>query len=288
MPRRDAFTHQDVTFADSVTDLASEQQANGLIVASGSHGGQFSALVALSAHVGGIAFNDAGVGLDSAGIAGLLMLAAVGVPAVAVAHTSARIGRAADTYAGLVTKVNEPAAKLGCKPGETAAEALDLMKVGPQDHGRALVTRLEQRRLVISTGVLVWALDSASLVTPGDRESIVVTGSHGGLVGGDAARALASSVIAAIFNDAGGGKDGAGWARLAVLDEQGTPAATVSAATARIGDGMSTFESGVVSHANDAATRHGVAIGMRAQELVDLMRRAAAAGRSGGGDRDTA
>ena len=44
------------------------------------------------------AFNDAGIGKDGAGIAALAMLDAAGQPAVAVAHTSARIGEAADTW----------------------------------------------------------------------------------------------------------------------------------------------------------------------------------------------
>jgi hypothetical protein len=276
MPRHDALPDGDVTFADSVTDLARDPRARDQIVASGSHGGRFSALVTIEAHVRAIAFNDAGLGMDLAGIAGLPILAAAGIPAVAVAHTSARIGRAIDTFTGIVTHVNGPAAGLGCSTGETAEEALSLMRAAPKADGSALVPYQEHRRLVVPSGVQVWALDSASLVRPADRDSVVVTGSHGGLVGGDAARAIAFPVIAAIFNDAGGGKDDAGWARLAVLDDQGTPAATVSAATARIGDGMSTFQDGVVSHVNSSAAGHGAAVGMQARDLVDLMRRAAA------------
>ena len=62
----------------------------------------------------------------------------------------------------------------------------------------------------------------------------------------------------AFYNDAGVGVDDAGLARLAVLDEQGIPAATVDAATARIGDGRSTYRDGLLSCVNAAADALGM------------------------------
>src|SRR5205085_479040 len=67
-------------------------------------------------------------------------------------------------------------------------------------------------------GVKIWALDSASLVRPDDAGQIVLVGSHGG---GPPANALKADCRAAIFNDAGIGIDGAGVARLTVLDGRG-------------------------------------------------------------------
>ena len=75
-------------------------------------------------------------------------------------------------------------------------------------------------------------------------------------------------VFAAFFNDAGGGKDGAGFARLPVLDERGIAAATVWSASARIGDGRSTYEDGVLSRVNETGARLGIAEGMSAREAV--------------------
>jgi hypothetical protein len=88
------------------------------------------------------------------------------------------------------------------------------------------------------------------------------------LLGGRRDHVLEVDVFAAFFNDAGGGKDGAGFARLPMLDERGIAAATVSNNTARIGDGRSTYETGVVSHANETAKRLELREGMSARDAV--------------------
>ena len=114
----------------------------------------------------------------------------------------------------------------------------------------------------------VWAIDSATLVRSEDSRSIVVTGSHGALLGGKPDHVLDVDVFAAFFNDAGGGKDGAGFARLAALDPRGIAAAAVSHQTARIGDGRSTYDTGVLSRVNETARRLDLREGMSAREAV--------------------
>jgi hypothetical protein len=114
----------------------------------------------------------------------------------------------------------------------------------------------------------VWAIDSVSRVKKEATRSIVVTGSHAGLLGGKADDILAADVFAAFFNDAGGGKDDAGFRRLPLLDARGIAAATVSHLTARIGDGPSTYETGVLSRVNEAAARLDLKAGMSAREAV--------------------
>ena len=95
-------------------------------------------------------------------------------------------------------------------------------------------------------------IDSASMVDPlGDAGAVVVTGSHGGLVGGDPARALGVAAFAAAYNDAGIGIEAAGIARLPALDIRGIAAITVAAASARIGEARSTFEHGNITAMND-------------------------------------
>ena len=83
--------------ADSITRVGAE--AAGAVVVNGSHGGIYAAYLAAKLRVAAAIFNDAGVGRDQAGIAGLDYLAALGIPAAAVGHDTARIGDGADMMA---------------------------------------------------------------------------------------------------------------------------------------------------------------------------------------------
>jgi hypothetical protein len=94
----------------------------GCVAITGSHGGLSAARYALVAMPWLVVFNDAGVGKDNAGLAGLPLLAKHGVAAATVAHTSARIGEAASTLAdGIVSHVNPLAQALGLAPGMALA-----------------------------------------------------------------------------------------------------------------------------------------------------------------------
>lgn len=105
----------------------------------------------------------------------------------------------------------------------------------------------------------ILVLDSAAELTAAHRDRVVITGSHGGL---SAARyALAVRPALVFFNDAGGGKDGAGIAGLALLDQAGLPAVCYSHESARIGDGRDAFGNGRISHVNGAAGKLGVTQG---------------------------
>ena len=108
---------------DSITKVA--PQDIGAIVVSASHGGASSGEFALEVPLQAVFFNDAGVGKDSAGIAALTMLQTRNVAAGTVAHTSARIGDAQDTWDfGVVSHVNEAALQLGLAPGQPLRTAL--------------------------------------------------------------------------------------------------------------------------------------------------------------------
>ena len=63
--------------------------------------------------------------------------------------------------------------------------------------------------------------------------------------------------LGVICSDGGIGKNNSGIAGLPVVGERIIPGATVSAATARVGDGQSTYFDGVISAANDLARRKG-------------------------------
>jgi hypothetical protein len=102
---------------DSVA--AVEPRHRGLLVVTGSHGGASAAAYAARVRAWLYVFNDAGIGKDAAGIAALAVLDTNGQAAIAVAHTSARIGEAADTWAGgTISHVNAAAARLGLAPGQ--------------------------------------------------------------------------------------------------------------------------------------------------------------------------
>jgi hypothetical protein len=117
-------------------------------------------------------------------------------------------------------------------------------------------------------GVRVFALDSNGLVLPGDAGHVVVTGSHGGLLGGRPETAVKAPVLAALYNDAGIGVDEAGISRLPALQARGIAGACVSCFSARIGDAMSTWNDGFVSALNPLAAARGGRIGQSARDFV--------------------
>jgi hypothetical protein len=261
-----------LVIADSITRVGPE--ARGAVVVNASHGGVYAAYLAAKLHAAAAIFNDAGVGRDRAGIGGLAYLAELGIPAATIGHMSARIGDGADMLArGIITHANELARALGVRDGQSCRDAAALLQRAEPAHG-APPEALEAAFLLIPDPPQVWALDSASLVLPDHRDAIVVTGSHGGLLGGKAETALKYNVKAALYNDAGIGIDDAGVSRLPALAARGIAAATVSAQSARIGDARSTYEDGVVSRVNAPAAALGVHEGIGAREFVAALRRA--------------
>jgi hypothetical protein len=132
-----------------------------------------------------------------------------------------------------------------------------------------LVLALAEARVLLRPGAIpVWGLDSNSLVRAADAGAIVVTGSHGGLLGGRPESAIKAAVLAAVFNDAGIGVDAAGLGRLPVLAARGIAAATVAADSARIGEARSTWETGLLSAVNAPAAAAGAAPGMTVRTFV--------------------
>jgi uncharacterized protein YunC (DUF1805 family) len=254
---------------DSITDVADQHRET--VVLSGSHGGHYPAALASQAGVRAVIFNDAGIGMEDAGIAGVMALAEVGMAAAAVDAMSARIGDTADMLAnGIISRANDVARELGVVQGQSVEDALRCLVKAPLP--RSTLPKVAEARTARQlAGRNIHLLDSASLVRPEDAGEIVVTGSHGGLIGGDPARAIKAPVRLAVYNDAGGGRDGAGLTRLPALDQRGIAGATVDCRTARIGDAVSAFETGVISHANAGAVTMGAAPGMPLRDwLSDL------------------
>jgi hypothetical protein len=260
--------------ADTITKLPPE--ADGAVILSGSHGGRYPGYLAAKAHARAVILNDAGLGKEEAGIGSLPYLEALGIAAATVSHLSCRIGDTADMRArGVISHANAPARAVGVVPGISCIDAAELLRNAR--HVRAAGPMLGEARgeAPVPGGMRrILLLDSASLVLPEDAGQIVVTGSHGGLVGGAPYMALRTEGFAGVFHDAGIGIESAGTTRLPALDGRGIASFTVSAASARIGDAASVFHDGVISVVNETARRLGAAPGMRASEvLLDWARR---------------
>src|SRR5262245_10184682 len=186
--------------APTITSLPAE--ASGAVVISGSHGGRYPGYLAARARVRAAVFSDAGVGLAGAGIGSLAYLERYGIAAATVSHSSARIGDAADMLRrGIISHANAPAAAVGVTAGLGCRDAAELLmaarrvEVVPEPFGetRSVLERPGATRRIV-------LVDSAAQVEPSDAGEIIVTGSHGGLVGRDPRLALRAAGLAGVFN----------------------------------------------------------------------------------------
>ena len=258
-----------LVLADTATKLSGA--ASHRVVVSGSHGGRYPGYLAALAKVRAIILCDAGIGKDEAGVAALADLNRLGIAAATASHLSCRIGLASDMIRrGVISRTNELARALRVHVGDTCREsaiqlcAAPFNSCEPEPFGETRSDfRLGRRRVVL--------IDSAAMILSSDRDAIVITGSHGGLIGGDPAAALRADAFVVAFNDAGVGVEEAGVARLAPLDVRGIAAFTVASASARIGEANSTYAEGVVSRVNQTARRLGVREGDTAASTVERL-----------------
>jgi hypothetical protein len=114
-------------------------------------------------------------------------------------------------------------------------------------------------------------VDSITEAPTGSNGAVIVCGSHGGVSSGR--YALLAGGDAVVFNDAGVGKDNAGIAALAMLQDAGIAAGTVAHTSACIGSARSTLEGGQISHLNGLAGEMGGRIGMTCRAWVKLLLR---------------
>lgn len=99
-------------------------------------------------------------------------------------------------------------------------------------------------------------VDSITELTALDAGCIAVSGSHGGV--SSAKYAIAARPLLSVFNDAGVGKDAAGIAALALLQDHELAACTVAHDSARIGQALSSLQSGIITHCNGLAMASGL------------------------------
>ena len=242
---------------NSVTDYAPEARAS--VVICGSHGGLIAGALAARAGFQAVILNDAGIGLDQAGIAGVKQLDKIGMAAAAVDCMSAEIGSASDMLEnGVISFANSTASALGVEIGKSVKAAAELMKAASAPNGKLDVPKENRwEEQIDGTKVKLLCVDSASLITPEDAGRLIVTGSHGGLIGGDPKRACKAQARLVVFSDAGKGKNNAGTTRLPALEKRGVAAVTVDCETCQIGSAASILKTGVISYANEGATLVG-------------------------------
>lgn len=262
-----------IVFLDCVTHL--ESRHTGKVVYCGSDGGTYTAHYAAAAGIGAIIFNDAGIGRERAGVAGLALLEKLAVPAAAISHLSARIGDGKDgVERGVLSTVNGPAARLGLKIGQSCRDALTLLsaaKLGKSALPIPLqMSRFEAQELR-SWFTKVVVMDAIGLVRADDKGQIVVAASHGGVFGNRPDPVVKHPIFACVMIDADRGIDNAGTAQLSALNLRGIAAACASTFSCRIGDGRSLWEEGYISIVNEMAQRHGGEIGQSTKQFATAM-----------------
>lgn len=125
---------REIVIADSVTTLG---DVSGKVLVSGSHGGIVAAYLGASAGAHALILNDAGIGKDRAGIAGLAWLEAIGMAAATVDCMSARIGDGADTLEhGVISHANRYAAACGVVASQSCREAAERLREAPAAHSK--------------------------------------------------------------------------------------------------------------------------------------------------------
>jgi len=194
--------------------------------------------------------------------------------AAAVDSTGCRIGDSADMLArGRISHANAVARAVGVTPGQTCRAAVAALAQAPAWRTKLPPRPGEGRGELALPGAhrRVVLVDSAALVEAADAGAVIVTGSHGALVGGRPELALRTDGFAAVFNDAGGGPDGWGSSRLPALETRGIAAATVAASSARIGEARSTYADGRLSAVNAPAAAAGLQIGHACRDAVALL-----------------
>lgn len=218
----------------------------------------------------GVVSIDCGVGPQGAAIAGLWYLEALNVPAVTADVMTVHLGDGVDLYErGLVSFCNRPAADCGVRQGMSTREAAHLMlEQDPKAPSAAEVTN----RTVSETGPdgrQVICVDSIAFGLPEDERNVLVAAGVTGRSSLPYMRRVRP--FGFICSDGGMGLDRSGIAALAIVEKEGLAGASVDARTARMGDGLSTYNDGIISAANSLALAAGVAPGMPAATAASLL-----------------
>lgn len=252
---------------DSMTYVDGRNGSSDILIAASYFGSMPVCHWVLPVRPKGVIAQEAGSGKNMAGVSGLWALDGHGIPGAATTTASCRISDGADMFAtGIIAQVNASAERLNIEPGMRVDAAAALML-----RAAKLATDSVEVGEVIHEGAgsRIVALGSTSFISDVYAGDVICAGSAFSEPSADYAAPYA--IRGLICNDAGRCKDDSGIAGLAVMEAKSMPAAAVSAASAEIGDGLSTYRDGVISALNASARTIGITEGMAASEASLLM-----------------
>ncbi|MEA2989046.1 MAG: hypothetical protein QOG83_1757 [Alphaproteobacteria bacterium] len=256
---------------DSSTYLEGNPTGVADVVVIGSYCGTRVLAPIFSRGVKAVIATDAGIGKDDAGISGLKHGETIGVPVAAIAAMSAETSNGRSTLLGAISRANAQARALGVTPGMVAYEAAALLARAPA--GRSIPTALgvEEAPVVVEETAKgrIWATPGSTAIKEKIPNDVFCSGANSSRVMSDGALRMAAK--GAIANDAGIAKNNTAVEGVAILGEKGIPAASVATLSARLAEGLSTWNDGIISVVNDAAARRGVKVGMTAKAAARLM-----------------
>ncbi len=214
---------------------------------------------------------DAGIGKDEAGISGLKHGERIGVPVAVIAAMSAETSNGRSTLLGEISHANAQARALGVTPGMVAYEAA--VRLAKAAAGVAIPTPLgaEEAPVVVEETPQgrIWATPGTTAIKDKVPNDVICSGANSSRVFSDGVVRMAAK--GAIANDAGIAKNDTAVEGVKLLGERGIPAAAVATMSARLGEGLSTWNDGVISVVNPLAGQRGVKVGITAKEAARLM-----------------
>jgi hypothetical protein len=267
--------HEDATGRVVAMDSSSYVPTNptgpGDVVVVGSYCGTRVLAPIFSRGVKAIIATDAGIGKDEAGISGLKHGETIGVPVVAIVTMSAETSNGRSTLLGEISRVNAQARALGVTPGMAAYEAAALLAKAPAGKPSPTSPGAEETPVVVEETPhgRIWTTGGTTAFHDKIPNDVFCSGSNTSRVFSDGALRIAAK--GAIANDAGIAKNNSAVEGVMLLTEHGVPAASVGTMSARLGEGSSTWNDGIISVINPPAAARGIKVGMTAKEAARLM-----------------
>ena len=215
---------------------------------------------------------DAGIGKDNAGISGLLHAETIGVPVATIAALSAETSNGRETLLlGTISRANAQARALGVETGMIAYEAAARLTKAPPGKSIPTSPGEEEAAVVVETTAKgrIWATPGTTAIKEKVPNDVVCSGANSSRVSSDGI--LRMGAKGSIANDAGIARNNTAVEGIALLEEKGVPSAAVSTMSARLGEGMSTWNDGIISVLNAPAAKLGVKVGMTAKDAARLM-----------------
>ncbi len=256
---------------DSSTYRASNPTTSADVVVVGSYCGLRVLAPIFTDGVKAVIATDGGIGKDEAGISGLKHGETIGVPVAAIAAMSAETSNGRSTLLGEISRANAQARALGVEPGMVAYEAAALLAEAPA--GKPIPTQRggEAGPVVVeeTPNGRIWASPGTTAIREQIPDDVVCSGANSSRVMSDGVLRMAAK--GAIANDAGIAKNDSAVEGVMLLAEHGIPAASVSTMSARLGEGLSTWNDGTISTLNEVAGGLGIRVGMTAKEAARLM-----------------